>query len=548
MKKLLLSAICAATAILSQAAVSDYTKQWSVDINQAVKDAKSYHAAMALDANDNVIVAGAFTEDMTLAGAQLTALGTSAYIAKYDNKGTAKWAVALTGSATVTNIATDATGNVYVAGTFADEVEFGTTSGAAITKTGQMIDGAASTKQNASFIAKYDADGKIVTVADFVANKLPELADYTDFDPMYFPSDGDIYFEISDLKIAGDKIYASAVYTGETKYGDVAFTSTYVNYAYFMYWDQASCSIFSLSAADLTDCSKLATMKYSGENAEGADDTSAAYSCKFDVAADGTIYAAFATSGKISLYIGSTVEPIDDSAAGAQTMTVAVIKNGALAAASAKPFEFTATSAADNSVSLVKADAENIYIVGRMFTSTTENPGTAEAVTTDHKNVFVAKAPVTAPTPVFVTKDGADGVITYATVIDAAEVAPGEFYINTLGYYNQKSADGVEPAYANGDFANATRSYYFNGTEFASTAPLDKEAVGIAANSANVAFADAVDGGISIALYNSNTSGISDITVSDANKTGKAYNLQGIEVAPDTKGLIIIDGKKVYNK
>lgn len=548
MKKLLLSAICAATAILSQAAVSDYTKQWSADINQAVKDAKSYHAAMAVDANANVIVAGAFTEDMTLAGAQLTALGTSAYIAKYDNKGAAKWAVALTGSATVSHIATDAAGNVYVAGTFADEVEFGTTAGTAITKTGQMIDGAAAVNQNASFIAKYDADGKIVAVADFVANKVPALADYTGFDPVYFPEDGDIYFEIADLKVIGDKVYASAIYTGETKYDDVAFSSTYIYYAYFMYWDQAACSIFSLSAADLTDCSNIATMKYSGENADAADDTSNAYSCRFDVAADGTIYAAFATSGKISLYTGSSVEPIDDTAAGAQTMTVAVIKNGVLAAASAKPFEFTATSAADNSISLVKADAENIYIVGRMFTSTTENPGTAEAVTTDHKNVFVAKAPVAAPIPVFVTKDGADGVITYTTIVSAAEVAPGEFYINTLGYYNQKSAADVEPAYANGDFANAARTYYFNGTEFAATAPLDKEAVGVAANSANVAFADAIDGGISFALYNSNTSGISDITVSDVNKTGKAYNLQGIEVAPDTKGLIIIDGKKVYNK
>lgn len=34
----------------------------------------------------------------------------------------------------------------------------------------------------------------------------------------------------------------------------------------------------------------------------------------------------------------------------------------------------------------------------------------------------------------------------------------------------------------------------------------------------------------------------------DANKVVRAYNLQGIEVPATTKGLIIVDGKKVYNK
>lgn len=46
-----------------------------------------------------------------------------------------------------------------------------------------------------------------------------------------------------------------------------------------------------------------------------------------------------------------------------------------------------------------------------------------------------------------------------------------------------------------------------------------------------------------------NPSGIEDIVVNEANAGEvKAYNLQGIQVAPDTKGLIIINGKKVYNK
>lgn len=544
MKKLLLSAICVATALVSQAAVSDYTKQWSADINQAVKDAKSYHAAMALDANANVIVAGAFTEDMTLADAQLTALGTSAYIAKYDNKGTAKWAVALTGSATVSHIATDAAGNIYVAGTFADEVEFGTTAGTAITKTGQMIDGAATVKQNSSFIAKYDADGKIVTVADFVANKIAELND----NPMYYPEDGDIFFDISDLKVVGDKVYVSAGYTGETKCGDTTFSASHIVIWGFMVWTQETYSVFSLSSSDLTGCRSIATVKYNGANGADEDSASEVYSCKFDVASDGTIYAAFCSVGKASLSVGENTVLIDEATEGPQKYTIAAIKDNALTSSFIKAWEFTATKPNDNSFAFVRAGNESVNLVGSMFTSTTENPGTAEAVTTDHKNIFVAKAPVATLEPTFVAKDAADGVITFNSIASVAEVAAGEFYLSTLGYYNQNSAPDVEPAFKNDEFANVARTFYFNGTEFAATAPLDKEAVGVAANSANVAFADAIDGGISVSLYNSNTSGISNITVSDDVKTGKAYNLQGIEVAPDTKGLIIIDGKKVYNK
>lgn len=51
-----------------------------------------------------------------------------------------------------------------------------------------------------------------------------------------------------------------------------------------------------------------------------------------------------------------------------------------------------------------------------------------------------------------------------------------------------------------------------------------------------------------ITFTGKNSSGIEDVVVSEENGEVKAYNLQGIEVAPETKGLIIINGKKVYNK
>ena len=135
------------------------------------------------------IVTGAFTEDITLAGTALSAVGTSAYIAFCDVTGAAQWAVALSGSATVADVVIAADGSIYVSGTFADEVEFGTTAGDAIIKEGMKMDGAATVKQNASFIAHYDATGRILAVADFVPRPLAALT----ATGMYFPEDGDVY-------------------------------------------------------------------------------------------------------------------------------------------------------------------------------------------------------------------------------------------------------------------------------------------------------------------------------------------------------------------
>ncbi len=47
--------------------------------------------------------------------------------------------------------------------------------------------------------------------------------------------------------------------------------------------------------------------------------------------------------------------------------------------------------------------------------------------------------------------------------------------------------------------------------------------------------------------YGEEQGAVEMVTV-DQNKAVRAYNLQGIEVPADTKGLIIVDGKKVYNK
>lgn len=81
MKKLLLTLAAVGAIVTASAAVADLSKVWNVPVENAYKsEAKEWNAPVAVDAEGNVIATGAFTEDFTIAGANLEAIGTSAYV------------------------------------------------------------------------------------------------------------------------------------------------------------------------------------------------------------------------------------------------------------------------------------------------------------------------------------------------------------------------------------------------------------------------------------------------------------------------------------
>ena len=79
-------------------------------------------APLAIDDNGNIYLTGTFTKDLDFGSSYLTPTATSAFVAKDDETGEAKWAAGLLGAATITSITTDAEGYVYLAGVFADAV------------------------------------------------------------------------------------------------------------------------------------------------------------------------------------------------------------------------------------------------------------------------------------------------------------------------------------------------------------------------------------------------------------------------------------------
>ena len=100
---------------------------------------------------------------------------------------------------------------MYAAGVFADEVEFRGTDGATIVKDGYQEEGAYTTTQAASFIAHYDADGKLLAINKVVPEHDPDL----DNTFMYYPNDGDVFCTINKLLKDGDKLYAQFDYCGK---------------------------------------------------------------------------------------------------------------------------------------------------------------------------------------------------------------------------------------------------------------------------------------------------------------------------------------------
>jgi len=115
--------------------------------------------AVVVDSSENVIVAGYFTESITLEGETLSNVNggrTDSFIVKLDNDGNKVWAAQIggPGSAMISGIAVDELGSVFVTGWFDGIMLFGPAG----------HDGLTSTGDRDIFVAKLDVNGKLLWV------------------------------------------------------------------------------------------------------------------------------------------------------------------------------------------------------------------------------------------------------------------------------------------------------------------------------------------------------------------------------------------------
>lgn len=243
-------------------------------------------AAMAVDNEGNSIVTGSFTKDLEFADSYLEPVANSAFIAKYDKAGAKKWAAGLAGAATVTTVATDAEGNVYAAGVFADNVAIKDASG----ETKATITGMADqVKQVSGFIVKYDKLGEYVASKTILAESDAEIAAKDEIGVLS-PS-----FTAKKLVVDGNKLYLSASYKGNVALDGVTLKGKYACSYGFLYSDETAMCVLSFDTADLANANIVsmlgATEQLTNEATYNTEDVNFAIN-------DGKIYVAYVASGK----------------------------------------------------------------------------------------------------------------------------------------------------------------------------------------------------------------------------------------------------------
>lgn len=243
-------------------------------------------AAMAVDNEGNSIVTGSFTKNLEFAASYLEPVANSAFIAKYDKAGAKKWAAGLAGAATVTTVATDADGNVYAAGVFADQVAIKDASGdtkATITGMADKVD------KVSGFIVKYDKQGAYVASKTILAESDAEIA-AQDMIGLLSPS-----FTAKKLVVDGNKLYLSASYKGNVALDGVTLKGKYACSEGWLFNDETAMCVLSFDATDLANANIVsvlgATEQLTNEATYNTEDVNFAIN-------DGKIYVAYVASGK----------------------------------------------------------------------------------------------------------------------------------------------------------------------------------------------------------------------------------------------------------
>lgn len=503
MKKLLLIAACSLCFAGVQAQTAEQPK-WSNNLSMAVLEADELNlsAPAAVDNAGNVYATGSFTQPIAIGNVTyLEPIANSAYLAKYDAEGTALWAVALRGAATISSITTDAQNNVYVAGTLAGTVIVGSTDDKNVTLNGK--DGVLD--EVSSFIAAYNVDGVLKATKVMWTQQNAEVA-------AGFYLGLPEYIRINHLAIAGDKLYASALYTGDLAVDDLKWDGAYQDMD-GMYFENASAGVFSVSAATLENAAPVAhigaTKLMSGsqpivEGISCTTDGDDLYLCF--IGKDTLTYTK--TDGSSEEYQFEVMETTE------RGYVVSSVKNGVVNSKS-----FTTSTDAWASYAFVgdmKVEGGNLYISG-IFQNVC--PFDNELVAQDACDVFAAALDKASLEPQWVAQSNlaeGNGSATYDNEdLTAMTVNNGEVTLYGHVDHTKSGEEGITSTFA----YNCA-----NGTATASEAPF---VTGAAINGTTkvllTADQDKLETGIEVYTVPASTVGVESVKAMSAQRVGDTF-------------------------
>ena len=350
MKKLLLTL---AVALMSLTAINAQvlgTTEWNKTLFTVANGADATDGVLAIDDNGNLFVSGALTTTATFGSFSVEPIGIASYIVKYDATGQVQWATAIQGAATIVAMDTDAAGNLYVAGQFADEIYVCNATNEDYTS----LTSSNSTDKTAAFIAKYAADGSLFGAQACEATIDPEV----DASFMYFGNPAQVL--IKNIEVEGDNLYLSFTYNGDVTLGGYTLDAKYVfnSMGFGDYLDATSGAIIALNNSTFAPTALVANVSLmDGETNYGLN------AINFTVD-KGEVYFAVVGYGNMTVQTASTTQNVQFAMDGMGTNEygMVVAKGGTI-----KVYNNIATSvyvSPYNVIENMDVVGENLYIVG----------------------------------------------------------------------------------------------------------------------------------------------------------------------------------------
>lgn len=464
--------------------------EWTASF-EPVNDAEELKGIHTVTATDgSVYVSSAYNQGFAFAGKDITDPEglTSACIVKYSATGEELWAVSMEGAATVYALDADTDGTLYVAGNFTDMVKYTGTDGVSAEMTcNETI--------YSAFVAKISANGV------FEAVKVIAPAADSDIEGsfLYYPETGDIHVTPQKIQVDGDNIYVAAFFGGDV--AELSWEGSYVNVFDFMYMDNKSVGIFSLSKNDLSEAQSIVTV----QNTESVSYDQFYPEAFSFVVENSIVYAGFIGFGNLTLTTANSAEKF----------TFANTEEGqehSFVLATIGETTTTNTFAAKHNKMYVpynlfmEANGDNLIIGGTYYGELYFNTET----TTENTDFFVAS----------VKKD--DNTTNWS-------------------YASESESKAICMTIAENVFVAATTGTYT--VDLTTGEAIVAEQVISAANGGTIVYTDDTKVCIS---SNGTPAGIESIIATA--QDGSSYNLAGQVVDGSYKGFVIVNGKKYLVK
>lgn len=464
-------------------------------------------APTAIAPNEKTVYQAGLFDQMTMIGNDiLEPIATSAFISAVDyTKTTPLWTVGITGAAHISLItATDEA--VYVAGTYADDITFGSKD-----FTTKTINGTSASHDYVNaFIAKYTSEGNLVAAEGILPHKNSEYADNEGYD-------SDLCIEPTAIQLFNGKIYISFNFLGGYSTEGIKVDGNLKSS--YGFYDSRCCAIVSYDATSLTDAQKVLDLR----NAETVNENGMCPQSICLTADASNLYVASFLSGDNTLTIADKTQSINfdhnenEQVYGAVVVTIA--DDGSF-----KTSKKTATASdrayVMNNIAWMKADGSNLYIAGNVSTPLPFDTALVPDLWTDQFAACLSTA---------------DFSCTWSSITGAKKA--------DIANANDKYRKSISASLNGNELTVIGKTNFTCSAKGLTPAYTENTCLGIASSASMYAITTKTDNGCKLSVAKNASTGIEAVTPEEKGSEAM-YDLSGRGIASPAKGQIFIKSNK----